>query len=138
MYCTCYSTRYRVTHAGDAKLLQQILTFLHRRMRMMRKTTVMKTKTRTAAKTATWEKRAGEKFEMGDYQHSTTAASDCNVQPYSGQYYFVLCYSTTEVHTGGLYSQVAGSPSRRVCGLTADSRQRRETLQSQHTVYLYR
>lgn len=30
---------------------------------MMRKTTAMKTKTRTAAKTATWEKRAGEKFD---------------------------------------------------------------------------
>lgn len=30
---------------------------------MMRKTTVMKTKTRTAANTATWEKRAGEKFD---------------------------------------------------------------------------
>lgn len=104
---------------------------------MMRKTTVMKTKTRTAAKTATWEKRAGEKFDS-DYQHSTTAASDCKAQLHSGQCYFELCYSTTEVHTGGLYSQVAGSPSCRVCGLTADSRQRRETLQSQHTVYLYR
>lgn len=83
---------------------------------MMRKTTAMKTRTRTAAKTATWEKRAGDRCDRVSIhlQYSVT----------------VRCYSRTEAHTGVLYSQVSGSPSCGVCRFAADRRQRRETLQS--------